>query len=299
MNMNAFRLASLPASLLVLSLLGAAAAHAADESVLVRASNGVVVTATDVLADAERIPPEVRAHVFQDAGRVAQQASNLAVMRSLAAQARAEGLADDPMIAAAVRQAADAVLGNALLARAVAAVEVDRSAAERLALADYRSNPQRFRTEEEVQARHILLRGEGAVERAKALREQLLQPGADFAAFAEKHSEDPGSAVRGGDLGFFARGRMVGAFEEAAFALEPGGLSEVIETEFGAHIIKVEARRAPGVRPFEDVRESLVAEIVKSLQAEARAALVAPITASVVPDIDALQAFSASQTGAR
>ncbi|MDX9717158.1 MAG: peptidylprolyl isomerase [Thauera sp.] len=299
MNMNAFRLASLPASILVLSLLGAAAAHAADESVLVRASNGVVVTATDVLADAERIPPEVRAHVFQDAGRVAQQASNLAVMRSLAAQARAEGLAEDPMIAAAVRQAADAVLGNALLARAVAAVEVDRSAAERLALADYRSNPQRFRTEEEVQARHILLRGEGAVERAKALREQLLQPGADFAAFAEKHSEDPGSAVRGGDLGFFARGRMVGAFEEAAFALEPGGLSEVIETEFGAHIIKVEARRAPGVRPFEDVRESLVAEIVKSLQAEARAALVAPITASVVPDIDALQAFSASQTGAR
>lgn len=299
MNMNAFRLASLPASILVLSLLGAAAAHAADESVLVRASNGVVVTATDVLADAERIPPEVRAHVFQDAGRVAQQASNLAVMRSLAAQARAEGLAEDPMIAAAVRQAADAVLGNALLARAVAAMEVDRSAAERLALADYRSNPQRFRTEEEVQARHILLRGEGAVERAKALREQLLQPGADFAAFAEKHSEDPGSAVRGGDLGFFARGRMVGAFEEAAFALEPGGLSEVIETEFGAHIIKVEARRAPGVRPFEDVRESLVAEIVKSLQAEARAALVAPITASVVPDIDALQAFSASQTGAR
>lgn len=299
MNMNAFRLASLPASILVLSLLGAAAAHAADESVLVRASNGVVVTATDVLADAERIPPEVRAHVFQDAGRVAQQASNLAVMRSLAAQARVEGLADDPMIAAAVRQAADAVLGNALLARAVAAVEVDRSAAERLALADYRSNPQRFRTEEEVQARHILLRGEGAVERAKALREQLLQPGADFAAFAEKHSEDPGSAVRGGDLGFFARGRMVGAFEEAAFALEPGSLSKVIETEFGAHIIKVEARRAPGVRPFEDVRESLVAEIVKSLQAEARAALVAPITASVVPDIDALQAFSASQTGAR
>ena len=299
MNMNAFRLASLPASLLVLGLLGATAVHAADESVLVRASNEVVVTTTDVLADAERIPPEVRAHVFQDAGRVAQQASNLAVMRSLAAQARAEGLADDPMIAAAVRQAADAVLGNALLARAVAAVEVDRSAAERLALADYRSNPQRFRTEEEMQARHILLRGEGAVERAKALREQLLQPGADFAAFAEKHSEDPGSAVRGGDLGFFARGRMVGAFEEAAFALEPGGLSEVIETEFGAHIIKVEARRAPGVRPFEDVRESLVAEIVKSLQAEARAALVAPITASVVPDIDALQAFSASQTGAR
>lgn len=299
MNMKAFRLASLPASILVLSLLGATAAHAADESVLVRASNGVVVTATDVLADAERIPPEVRAHVFQDVGRVAQQASNLAVMRSLAAQARAEGLAEDPMIAAAVRQAADAVLGNALLARAVAAMEVDRSAAERLALADYRSNPQRFRTEEEVQARHILLRGEGAVERAKALREQLLQPGADFAAFAEKHSEDPGSAVRGGDLGFFARGRMVGAFDEAAFALEPGSLSEVIETEFGAHIIKVEARRAPGVRPFEDVRESLVAEIVKSLQAEARAALVAPITASVVPDIDALQAFSASQTGAR
>lgn len=280
------------------ALVGPAAAVAADDAVLARAPNGVAVTVTDVLADAQRMPPEVRALIFGDVGRLAQQASNLAVMRSLAERGRAEGLAQDPMVAAAMRQAAESVLGNALLARAAESVTVDRAAVERLALSDYRSNPQRFRTEEEVRARHILIRGEGAVEKAQALRKQLLVPGADFADMASKHSED-GSAARGGDLGFFARGRMVAPFEKVAFTLEPGTLSEVVESEFGAHLILVEERRPPGVRPFEEVRETLVAEIVRRLQGEARSALAAPVQAAVVPDLDALQAFSAAQSASR
>lgn len=280
------------------ALLGAAAA-AADDAVLARSPEGVVVTTRDVLADVQRMPPDVRALVFGDVGRIAQQATNIAVMRSLAERARAEGLAEDPMIAAAMRQAADGVLGNALLARAAERVAVDRAAVERLALADYRSNPQRFRTEEEVRARHILIRGADAVAKAKELRTRLLAPGADFAALAETHSEDPGSAARGGDLGFFARGRMVAPFEAVAFTLEPGTLSDVVESEFGAHLILVEERRPPGVRPFEEVRDTLVDRIVQRLQGEARAALVGPVQASVVPDLDALQAFSTSQRANR
>jgi peptidyl-prolyl cis-trans isomerase D len=79
----------------------------------------------------------------------------------------------------------------------------------------------------------------------RALRRELRQ-GADFEALARQNSDDPGSAQRGGDLGFFGRGRMVKAFEDSAFSLEPGTTSEPFRTRFGWHILKVEERKGKG-----------------------------------------------------
>jgi parvulin-like peptidyl-prolyl isomerase len=103
----------------------------------------------------------------------------------------------------------------------------------------------------EVRARHILLRlpadaSPAQREEIRGTAEQLRQRaigGEDFAALAQQYSEDPGSGARGGDLEYFGRGRMVAPFEEAAFALQPGQISEVVESPFGYHIIKVEDRR--------------------------------------------------------
>lgn len=100
-------------------------------------------------------------------------------------------------------------------------------------------------TEEQVQARHILIRfsedqdGDEARARteAQALLDQL-RAGADFAELARQHSEDPGSAVRGGDLGFFGRGQMVPEFERTAFAMEPNQISDLVRTAYGYHIIQ-------------------------------------------------------------
>lgn len=113
-----------------------------------------------------------------------------------------------------------------------------------------------------VRARHILLRiPVGATQtqedsvRALAgdLRARVLD-GENFALLAGEFSEDPGSAPNGGDLGSFARGEMVPAFEEAAFALDAGGVSEIVETSFGIHIIQVDERITPpmeeGLEPF-------------------------------------------------
>ena len=127
----------------------------------------------------------------------------------------------------------------------------------------------RFTDVEEVRARHILVRvdpnaDEAAKTKARAEADDLLKQiraGGDFEALAKKHSKDPGSAPKGGDLGFFPRGRMVPPFDAAAFALEPGQVSEVVETPFGFHVIKVEEKKPGGARPFEAAREQIEKEL--------------------------------------
>ena len=81
-----------------------------------------------------------------------------------------------------------------------------------------------------------------------------LKAGKDFAAAAKENSQDPGSAVNGGDLGFFEQGQMVPPFEQAAFALKPGQMSEIVETQFGFHIIKVAEHQDSHVVPLEEAK---------------------------------------------
>src|SRR5581483_964836 len=131
---------------------------------------------------------------------------------------------------------------------------------------------EKFSEPEQVRARHILVKvAADATPDAKAAArkkaEDLLakaKAGGDFAALAKKSSDDTASAVQGGDLGFFRRGAMTPAFETAAFALEPGQLSDVVETPFGFHIIKVEAKKPAGTKPLDAVRD----EILQRLRGE-------------------------------
>ncbi len=127
-----------------------------------------------------------------------------------------------------------------------------------------------------VRARHILLtypQGAGNAQRdsvmalATSLRTQAAG-GADFAALAQEYSQDPGSAVQGGDLGFFQRGQMVEAFDRAAFALEPGDVSDVVESPFGLHVIKVEEKEVPS---FDDIREQFRIQFIQRRIAAAEA----------------------------
>ena len=98
-----------------------------------------------------------------------------------------------------------------------------------------------------------------ALARVKSLRDQI-ESGSDFAAIAKEHSDDPGSREQGGDLGFFARGVMDPAFEEAAFSLEVGAVSQPIRSSFGFHLIKVAAVRPAEGKSFAAVRSELLAE---------------------------------------
>jgi parvulin-like peptidyl-prolyl isomerase len=118
---------------------------------------------------------------------------------------------------------------------------------------------------EQTHARHILVSVDknadmktkaAALNKIKSIQKEL-KGGADFEALAKKYSDDPGSKVKGGDLGFFSKGDMVPEFEKAAFALNVGQVSEPILTDFGYHLIKVEEKRAGKKATFEDVKNDL------------------------------------------
>ena len=141
---------------------------------------------------------------------------------------------------------------------------------------NYNQNIQQYTTPEQVRASHILLKTEGKDEAAvRAQAEQVLAqakaPGADFAALATKYSEDEASKVKGGDLDLFGRGRMVPEFEQVAFELAPGTMSDLVKTSYGFHIIKVVEKQVGGTRALSEV-SAQITEQIKWERAQAQAA---------------------------
>lgn len=148
----------------------------------------------------------------------------------------------------------------------LAYVSIDRAAmaakvavTEEALLAAYREQKDRFSTPEARRLAHILVATDSrSIEEARALIDTAraeIDGGKPFSEVAMERSDDPGSAAQGGDLGIAARGVFVPAFEEAAFGLtEPGEISEVVETEFGLHLIRLTELTASQIKPFEDVR---------------------------------------------
>jgi peptidyl-prolyl cis-trans isomerase C len=153
----------------------------------------------------------------------------------------------------------------------------------------YNGNLEMFRVPEQVRARHILIKVEegmsdearGAARGQAAEARKRALAGEDFAALARELSQGP-SGPKGGDLGFFAADRMVEPFSRAAFALEPGGISDLVETRFGFHVIKVEERREAGIQSLDEVRESVHGYLVENQTSERTAALVEELKAKAV-----------------
>lgn len=242
--------------------MAALSAGAAAQAQVLATHPQAQLTADDLRADALRLPAERRNEAFANPEVVRTNTSALLQRKVLAQEALKAGLDKDPVIQAALALARDRVLSDARLAAIDKANQPNPQAIEEFARTFYKAEAKRFEQPEQVRARHILVRNTEADAKAKA--EQLLQQlksGANFEELATAQSQDPGSAARGGDLGFFARGRMVPTFEEAAFALQkPGELSGVVESPHGFHIIKLEERRAAGAPPFEDVKPQLMRE---------------------------------------
>lgn len=138
----------------------------------------------------------------------------------------------------------------------------------------YEQNARRFAVPEERRASHILIEvpksasesdHKAARDKAESLLTRLKENPASFAELAKVNSKDPGSATRGGDLGFFTRGKMVRPFEESAFVLKKGEFSEVVQTDFGYHIIMLTDIKPAVEKPLSAVRAQVVEEIQKQM----------------------------------
>lgn len=258
-------------------------------------SHGLQVTSHDLSAELMKAPENVRNSLLFRKEGLGQLAVNLLMRRVLAKQAEVNRVLDDPINRAAVELAKEKVLSDIQLARVDGMNRPPKDILEQRARDLYKAEPKRFENPEQVRVSHLLVaKGEGAKEKAELLLSEL-KGGKDFAELAKEKSEDPGSAAKGGDLGTFGRGRMVKPFEDAAFSLKTGELSEVVETQFGFHILKVTEHTMASVKPFEDVKAVIEDEILKKVQADGRIRLGQQLMSNVQPSMEALDAFISSQ----
>lgn len=240
-----------------------APAAAAPASPVVARVNGQPITRADVEAVYATLPPQMQ-QMPLDA--IFPALVNEMISRKLIGEAAEKAkLGDDPKVQAQLRAAREQVLQQAFLEKAL-----DKEMTEARVKARYdellKSQPPR----DEVHARHILTANEA--DALAALEE--VRKGTDFAEVSKKRSTGP-TAATGGDLGFFTKEQMVPEFAEAAFALQAGQVSpKPVKSQFGWHVIKVEARRvAPPpalAEVIDDIRELLTREIVDSTLADLR-----------------------------
>lgn len=139
----------------------------------------------------------------------------------------------------------------------------------------YKAHQDEFKSPEMVRARHILIKADRTAseddrKKAREKAEEVLKKikaGEDFAKLASEFSDDPGSKTKGGDLGFFSRGKMVPVFESTAYSLKPGEVSGIVETPFGFHIIKTEEKKEPGLEPYDQVKDKVKKKVLDILSA--------------------------------
>lgn len=238
----------------------------ADEAVLAKIGDKTI-TKTDF----DRLVgyyPDARAFLEQSPQNKATLLRRIVQAYVLADIARKAGFDKRPEI-----REQEELLANNFLAMQYIKIEVS----DKITVTDedvrryYEQHQEEFRVPERVKASHILIRiavsaPEDEKKKAREKAEGILKKikgGDDFAKLASEFSDDPGSKARGGDLGFFGRGMMAKPFEDAAFSLKPGEVSDLVETQFGYHIIKVEEKTEAQTEPFETVKEKVRAKALE------------------------------------
>lgn len=223
--------------------------------------NGEEIRHDEVMAQAEQLPAQYRQRI----DTIFPQLIDRMVDMQLAAQAAEDaGMADSEEVKARMAELRQQVMRDVYLQQ-----KVDAYITEERLRAKYEAYVEKEGGQDEVKASHILVENE---DKAKELIAKL-DGGADFATLAKEHSTGP-SASKGGDLGFFAKGQMVPAFEKAAFALDTGTYTaEPVKSDFGWHVIKVMDRRTKQPKSFEEMKPKLRQQLQREAVQETLAGL--------------------------
>jgi len=222
---------------------------AADDAVMARI-DGVEIKQSDLDFAASEVGPRLGNYRPEDRKRVLLQ--YVIENELMAAAGEKEKLDTTDTFPARVKYHARRALRDAYFDASITGAVTDAEAKK-----IYDEKIANMTPEQEVHARHILVESEAE---AKEVAERL-KKGEDFATVAKEKSKD--TNAEGGDLGFFARGQMLKPFEDAAFALDVGEISEPVQTQFGWHIIKVEEKRDQAVPSFDQVKSAIEAQLVQ------------------------------------
>lgn len=138
----------------------------------------------------------------------------------------------------------------------------------------YKTHQEEFKTPEMVRARHILIKVEATASDEDKLKKKekaaeiltKIKAGEDFAKLASEFSDDTGSQTKGGDLGFFPKGKSDPVFEKAAFSLQRGEISEIVETQYGFHIIKIEEKKEASLGPYDKIKDKVKEKVLNDFR---------------------------------
>ncbi len=213
---------------------------------------GRVMTEDDLVAELQRLPSRTR-RMMDENGR-ALFIENYILNDLLYEEGVRQQIDQDPLIR---RQIAE--MNRRLVVQMLVKKLQEVSAPTEVEIEAFYENNRKLYSTATMRARHILVREEAL---AKDLRRKLEEDPDSFADLAKEHSIDTASARKGGDLGFFGRGRMVPEFEAAAFVLhEPGETSDVVKTQYGYHIIRLEEWRPGEEKPLDQVRGQIKSKL--------------------------------------
>lgn len=257
-------------SLPVLAADAPAAAAPGGDPVVARV-NSQEIHRSDVMRElqmlgpqAEQVPPQML---------YPEILKKMVATKLVASQGYAQKLENDPEVKSQLKDAEAQIVAQIYVRRAIQPKITDAKIKER-----YDELSSKFKSTDEVRARHILFTGPNAEAEATDAIKQL-KGGADFAKLAQEKSHDTGSSKQGGDLGYFTHDVMVKEFADAAFAMKPGDISDKpVKSSFGYHVIKVEDKRKSAPPPLSEVHDQianqvgqeLTNDLVKSLTAKAK-----------------------------
>lgn len=238
-------------------------AYALDDNQVLIDGPEVDLTLGDLRMALHAAPEDVRKLLLVQPKKIREIMDSTYMIKVAATRARKKGLDKIPEVEAQIQKFANNILAEAEIAD-VQSKLVTNANYEAAAKELYIAEKDRLKVPESFAASHILLSAEGdesdnsVLERARKLRKEIIDGKLDFKEAAKQFSTDKGSAVAGGSLGKFNRGRMVKPFEEALLKLKSGEISEPVKTRFGYHLILLEEHILAHTKSFEEVKDALV-----------------------------------------
>ncbi len=228
------------------------------------------------------LPPQLQMAVSRNPELKQQLLDRWVQLTLMAKEARSQKLQDKPAVKERIEDMTNALLAQEFMRENV---ESKVKVTDKEVKDYYEKHKKEFTQPAQVRARHILVKvpadadkkaWEEAKKKAETIRAKALK-GEDFSKLAKEYSEDPGSKNRGGDLGYFSKGRMVPEFEKAAFALKKGQISQPVKTTFGYHIIKLEDKKPSKQQAFKDVQQKIRQQLTREKQRKIREEIVAKL----------------------